>query len=769
MDFQAYDFSYIPIETLSVVYEQFLHTPQQPGGKSKARVTGAYYTPIPLVNFMLSELETRRPLRKGTRAFDPACGSGAFLVQCYRRMIERAFPPSADSRPRPAELRELLTRHVFGVDVDEDACSVTELSLILTLLDYVHPPDLENLPQFQLPALRNQNIFCGNFFQDGGTWQEKLERKKAGWIIGNPPWKKLNPVKLTRDDAPAWNWMQANRSQKPVGRYQVAQAFAWEVARYLDGDGEIGLLLPAMTLFEDPSREVRSRFFQHMQVHSIANFSNLAEVLFAGRSRVPAAAFFYHPREGREVSSPESESIRTYSPLVANQEATRPVAQSKRNETWSLVINAGEVRDVPLAHVVDGNGLPWKLATWGSHLDRRLLEKLARRFPSLKDLEADGRVVASQGLELRRKGEGDVEYVEEVIGKDRLNVTPLKRLRKFFVFPSEAVEPNPPELCWARKGRVQLPLSVCRPPHVIVSAARNFAIYTEDYLLVPPRQIGISSPPQDQDFLKALSLYLSSDFAFYHQFLMSTQFGVKRDVATLRALRAIPVPSFSPPQAGLGEWVHLHGRLVKCSLQELEAAEDADTPLFAAQPPSEEKGELLEQLNELVYESLGLTRRDRALVRDLVNVRLELRDGMLGEPATGQPGRAQIRSYARRVKGELDAFVGEELKKRHKVEVVYDRLSGMVAVDLTANLEQARTITVAEADEATVAELEKTRRRLRRERAQWVYFDRNLRIYEGTRTFILKPMQRFHWTESQAMFDAAEIIAETLAGAGEAR
>jgi hypothetical protein len=52
---------------------------------------------------------------------------------------------------------------------------------------------------------------------------------------------------------------------------------------------------------------------------------------------------------------------------------------------------------------------------------------------------------------------------------------------------------------------------------------------------------------------------------------------------------------------------------------------------------------------------------------------------------------------------------------------------------------------------------------LRKERAQWVYFDRNLRLYEGTRTCILKPMQRFHWTESQAMVDARHIIAETLA------
>ena len=769
LDFQAYDFSYIPIETLSVVYEQFLHTPEEPGGKSKARETGAYYTPIPLVNFMLSELESRRPWQKGTRVFDPACGSGAFLVQCYRRMIETEFPASAVAQPRPTELRELLTRHVFGVDVDSDACSVTELSLILTLLDYVDPPDLENLPQFKLPELRGQNIFCANFFDEGGPWREKLERRKAGWVVGNPPWKKLNPAKLSKDDKPAWDWMTAkpNKSERPVGDNQIAQAFAWEVARYVEGDGEVGLLLPAMTLFENPSRRFRAKFFQEMNVRCVANFSNLAEVLFAGRSRVPAATFFYHPREGRGASPAESRWIRTYSPLVANQEPTRPVVEKKRGETWSLIVNASEVRDVALAHVADGNGLPWKLAAWGSHLDRRLLEKLGRRFPSLGKLEKDGVLVLSEGLQLRREGEGDVEYVEEVVGKNRLNVGPLKKLRKFFVFPLEAIEPNPPELCWARKGRVELPLSVCRPPHVIVSAARHFSVYTDDYLIVPARQIGIASPSEDRRLLKAVSVYLSSDFAFYHQFLTSTQFGVKREVATLGALRSIPVPRFGSPDVDFGPWERLHSRLVEVSLEEFGAAEHADRPLFAAPRSSPRRRELTDELNGLVYDLLDLNRREQALVHDLVNVRLELRDGMLGEPATQQPKGPQIRSYARRLKRELDAFVGEELPKRHAVAVLYDRLSGMVAVDLTRDVAAARAITVVEAGQEGAKELEKTRRRLRKQRAQWVYFDRNLRIYEGTRTFILKPMQRFHWTESQAMFDAAEIIAETLAGPGE--
>jgi hypothetical protein len=60
----------------------------------------------------------------------------------------------------------------------------------------------------------------------------------------------------------------------------------------------------------------------------------------------------------------------------------------------------------------------------------------------------------------------------------------------------------------------------------------------------------------------------------------------------------------------------------------------------------------------------------------------------------------------------------------------------------------------------------KTRKELQHQAGQWLYFNRNLRIYEGTKTYLFKPMQRFHWTQSQAMVDASEIIAETMAAEG---
>ena len=208
--FDLYDFSYVPIETLSVVYQQFLH--QEGKGRSK----GAYYTPVHLVNFILDELDSKRPLEKGMKVFDPACGSGAFLVQCYRRLIERIV--RKEGRLKPTELRSLLENHIFGLDADEEACRVAELSLSLTLLDYIEPKDLSTYPTFRLPGLHNTNIFhCeGGFFDKDSKWSRVKPKTGYSWIVGNPPWKnKYDSMK--RYDRKALDWINSNKDLYSVG------------------------------------------------------------------------------------------------------------------------------------------------------------------------------------------------------------------------------------------------------------------------------------------------------------------------------------------------------------------------------------------------------------------------------------------------------------------------------------------------------------------------------------------------------------------------
>lgn len=777
LDFQAYDFSYIPIETISMIYEQFLHMPEEEGAAesdeaTEGRKAGAYYTPIPVVNFMLSELDQHRPLHRGVTCFDPSCGSGAFLVQCFRRLVERVYP-SGRKKPTPFDLKRLLQTHIFGTDMDDDACSVAEFSLVVTLLDYVTPPDLLEHPRFRLPDLRNRNIFHSDFFNEQLRHPNRLGKRLFHWIVGNPPWKRLETTKLEERDKRALKWMQDNAEKRPVGKYALSQAFTWRCAEFLHSKGESALLLPAMTLFEDVSEAHRRELFSQCRLRTVANYSNFARVLFKGRAEQPAAALFFSKRE----KAPEDEeTITFFSPLIANQEQNRPSGPGERNEVWSIVINGNEIRDLRFADIATGSGLPWKLAMWGSPLDQELISRMDRKWKKLGALEAGWNrreemfvpknevevFGISEGLQLRdkKKGGRDLDAVPEVSGKQELVTQELARLRRLFAVPRHALIKVQDDRAYARKGRAKLPLAISRPPHVVIGAARNYAIYSDEFIVVPPRQVGVVSLVGDECLLKALALFLSSDFAYYHQFLHSTQMGIKYEVATLESLRGIPFPVQALKPEVLSVWVALHDQLAQTSPRRPEDDEDA---FHDGQP------QLLKRLNQLVAEALGLSERDQALIHDLVHVKLALNDGQVRPAAMNPPSSSEIQTYAQWLQRELDDFIGEDSERQHAVTVLHDEHSGFVAIDFTKDKTRWRCVTVREAGCADASTLRQTRDRLRREHSQWVYFDRDLRIYQGRKIYLFKPLERFHWTRTQAILDAAEIIGDTLSSAPSAQ
>ena len=743
--FDIYDFSLIPIETLSVIYEQFLHATHHPSAKSEGAARGAYYTPVPVVNFMVDRLDSQRPLRSGMRVLDPACGSGAFLVQCYRKLIERRLA-LAQRRLRPAELGRLLTRHIFGIDIDEDACQIAELSLSLTLLEYVHPPDLTTT-KFKLPPLRDRNIFRADTFVGNANWKGPREWESFDWVIGNPPWKELNPDRLDDADRPALDWMQSNRTERPVGGNQMAEAFAWRADDFVRAEAVIGLLLPAMTLFKYESKGFREAFLRENQLWFVANFANLAEVLFAGRARLPAAAFFYSPKPEQLGLQSGGEVVEVYSPFLA----TQPVAQGRRNRrvpVWNLAVDACDLRELTYAEVLNGSSQPWKLAMWGSPIDEKTLARVAGRFRTLGAFEKGGVLLASQGLELRSDEQAKRERTEqhpELAGILTLTVEPLRKRRYLFRFPQELLHLVSADETNVRHGRFETPFRVCQPPHVIVGASRNFAVYTEDPLLIPARQIGVISPDGNKPLLKALALYLNSEFVAYHQFLTTTQAGIQKTVGTLKALRTLPIPFGDGPDS-LGKWESLYARIAAA----IPGQDDFDRP------------ELIRELNELTSDSLRLGSRARAAIHDLLHVRLALNQGKIGKDAIRPPTSEELRTYAGTLRNELDAFVGDKADMHHRVDVVSDGGSGLTIIEIVGGATGRLPVRVMRATDDAARGFTEARGRLIEKHAQWLYFRRNLRVYEPSRTYILKPLQRVQWTQTQAIQDAGDVIAESI-------
>jgi hypothetical protein len=788
LSFAAYDFSHIPIETLSCVYEQFLHNTGGTG-PSRGKSLAAYYTPIPLADYMISELERRHPLRPGMKVLDPSCGSGAFLVQCYRRLIEKEMRVQGRALKK-SELRDLLVGSIFGLDLDDDACRVTELSLILTLLDYVTPPDLEDT-NFKLPTLRGQNIFKDDFFNDQGEWSQALGGTRFDWCIGNPPWAEVKgtPAKTHHHHLVA-HWMTTNEDKCPTGGHQIAEAFLWKAATHLAKDGVSGLLVPAMTWFKKESVAFRKEFFGTHRVWCLANFANLAYVLFAGRAEVPAAAVFY-----RAEPPGDDDTILTFAPFVAEQVANRPDWEKRKSHrapkrkkgdiklgaTWNIVVNHADMRDVPLAEAREGAGLAWKLAMWGTGRDARVLERMARKHAnSLSAFLEQSHLEMAQGSELK-DAETPVSdaYQERQDLKDRLTIdfNRLKGVGRIFSFPEWTRRQITEDEAYLRIRGGTAGLPVSEPPHLVLDASRRFAVFSKEFIFIPPRQVGIGRMTAEKlrelglseaairddepvsRMLRTLSLYLSSDFCTYHQFLMSPKWGVDQNLADLHTLKQLPVPLNSLSESESAEWLELHRQLTALSEKRFSVLgwNDLDEQRFET---------LLADANARVFRLLGLRPVERWLVEDFVGMNLELNKGKVTAEAMREPSPDEVARYFKTLRDGLDGFLPAAQGLRHKVDALTAPGGAFFSVAARRTSEAiAPTIT---ADAAAAATLRQMRDKLRTRHSQWVYFDRGLKRYEYKSGvfYQFKPMHRLHWTRRQAVLDADEIIAETLEQSG---
>jgi Type I restriction-modification system methyltransferase subunit len=152
--FPLYDFNIIPVELISNIYERFL-------GDAKQQKDKAFYTPPYLVNYLLEETIT--PFLKDNiscKMLDPACGSGIFLVESARKLIERNIAQDADGFD-DQKLVHIVTESLWGIDKNPEAIDVAIFSIYLTILDYKDPRTLRN---FKLPLLKDTNFFICDFF-----------------------------------------------------------------------------------------------------------------------------------------------------------------------------------------------------------------------------------------------------------------------------------------------------------------------------------------------------------------------------------------------------------------------------------------------------------------------------------------------------------------------------------------------------------------------------------------------------------------------------
>ena len=739
LDFDIYDFSYIPVETLSSIYEQFLHA------QGKGKKVGAVYTPEPVADYLLSEIHYTKPLERGMKILDPCCGSGIFLVLAYRRLIEIELAKTSNKKIDAKELRKILLESFYGIERNIDACYVAEFSLILTMLNYIEPPDLHKHKDFQFPKLHNYRIFECDFFDNESEFFKS--NLKFDYIVGNPPWIELKPE--TKGEELARTWIKNNFVNRPATGNRVCEAFTWRVTDLLDDEGCAGLLIHAKSLFNHESEKYRKHFFQQHEVVRITNFSNLAYVLFGKRGEAPAATVVYSKAKPEQEKPP----IIHYSPFVINQISNRSWKADKKNSTWIITINENEIQTVSPDDAETGEAIVWKLALWGSYRDKRAIKRLRRLFTiNLGELIEEKGWYLHQGLELR---DGSILHNQEsdsideayyLKGLEILNANLMAQSKNRFSIPEEFLRLIPPEKYFIRKGRI-IGLTVAYAPHLILSP--NYFIYSDINFVIPHPKVGLSGSKSDADLLRALSVFLSSSISKYYLFFQSSSWGIARSFISHKDIKNIPIPNLSSDQ--IRELSRLQKELASSEMafyqESLSVPENVDMLLQ-------------EKLDKELEKIIKIPNDISILARDFWQVRFKLNNGKAVNSATEKPSQEAITDYGQCLVNELDDFV-DDPALHHQISIVLSNEMIICTVGIKKS-DKPITVTIEQANESFSSFLETITPKLKQQFSQWVYIQRGISIIDGSKIHICKTPRLIDWTKTQALNDSDDIIAEIL-------
>lgn len=366
--FFSYKFDIIPLDLISAIYEEFYHASSSVDDKkSKARQDGAYYTPPVLAEFVLSRLLTIDVLKQSPRILDPACGSGIFLVEAFRRII-RYHISQRLSVPSFNELKQMLGQQIAGIEVNEEAARITAFSLYMAMLHYLDPPSiLDHIMQGnKLPnmiasendsANHYNNIHVGNAFSIDSDAIGDVDI-----VVGNPPWgasgnKADKGAKDRQDTMLQW----CKERNFPIGDKEPSQAFLWRSIDFLKPNGRCALLTSAGVLFKHSptTQNFRKAWMSQVCLTEVFNFTHVRKFFFQGAI---SPFVLIHFRKSDQNESP----VEYWSPKqVAALKETQAVLLSKYDRAYLVRQDLTDNKT-------------WKVRWLGRHADAEFIKQISQ-------------------------------------------------------------------------------------------------------------------------------------------------------------------------------------------------------------------------------------------------------------------------------------------------------------------------------------------------------------------------------------------------------
>ena len=241
-----YNFSLIPIEIISEIYQNLLGQIGQNKNKS-------YYTPEFLANHILNKIN----FEKENTILDPSCGSSIFLVKYFKEKIKNL--------KKYKDIIKIIKNDIFGIDIDKNALKISCFSFYVLILDNIEISEIKN---FKFPNLIDKNLINMDFFDKN---IEKKINKKFDIIIGNPPWGNISNQQNYKKYSEQ-NTLQISNNN------EISEAFIFKCGKFIKENKEIILLTKSLIFYSN--KKIRKNFVNKFNLIEIEDFSRIRKNIF---------------------------------------------------------------------------------------------------------------------------------------------------------------------------------------------------------------------------------------------------------------------------------------------------------------------------------------------------------------------------------------------------------------------------------------------------------------------------------------------------------
>lgn len=236
-----------------------------------------------------------RSLRELT-IVDPACGSGAFLVAAFDRLADeyRRVALRLEGVGAPVDFDiydEIVTRNLYGVDLNAESVEITRLSLWLKTARRNHK--LQNL-ELNIRvgnSLVDDPAFTDRPFDWAATFPSVFERGGFDVVLGNPPYVRMEHLKQIKPYLERHYVVADDRTD-------LYAYFFERAVKLLAPGGRLGFI-SSSTFFRTGSGEKLRVFLgEEARIEAIVDFGDLQ--IFEGVTTYPAIVVLRrgHAEEG---------------------------------------------------------------------------------------------------------------------------------------------------------------------------------------------------------------------------------------------------------------------------------------------------------------------------------------------------------------------------------------------------------------------------------------------------------------------------------------